>query len=515
MIRTSNCSILHRALQIRQLSSSAATLPRTVASLLHPAQDSAISETQRGTENGPPIVTINGWIRSVRRMKNVSFAHVSDGSTLTALQAVLTKEQSEGLSTGSSVQITGEWKESVKGSTQKRELLAQEVTMLGEADPNTYPLQKKYHTPEFLRTLPHLRPRIPSNSTLLRARSFIVSRLTNFFQTHEFVQCHPPIITSSDCEGAGEVFTVSSNASAPGEKATHFFKTPKYMTVSSQLHLEAFSAALPRVWTLSPTFRAEKSDTARHLSEFYMLEAEVSFIDSLDPLLSFIEDMTKDIVSTLFLSRIGEDVLEATGEETRAELESRWKGLLSARWTRMTYTEAIEKLKAAVDNGEAKFMFPVTWGASLQAEHEKFLAENFGGEGNGGPIFITDYPRKQKPFYMLPSSESMEKGRETVACFDLLLPSVGELVGGSLREHRFDALVASMRQHGLIPAESANVEDEQDLGNLKWYTDLRKWGSVKHGGFGLGFERLLCYLCGVENIREASAFPRWAGRCDC
>lgn len=337
----------------------------------------------------------------------------------------------------------------------------------------------------------------------------MISRLTNFFASREFVQCHPPIITSSDCEGAGEVFTVSSNATAIGEdKSAYFFRSAKYLTVSTQLHLEALAAALPRVWALSPTFRAEKSDTARHLSEFYMLEMETSFINSLDPLLTFVEDMTKDLVSGLSSSHVGAETL-STVDENASEIEQRWKGLLEKEWSRITYTDAVDELQSAVSQGVVKFVFPPTWGAGLQAEHEKFLAQTLGGGGKGGPVFVTDYPRELKPFYMLPSSGEVEEGRETVACFDLLLPAVGELVGGSLREHRYDQLVASMKPLGLVP------EGEDEMGNLRWYVELRKWGSTEHGGFGMGFDRLLCYLSGVENIREAVTFPRWVGRCDC
>ncbi|RPB17821.1 asparaginyl-tRNA synthetase [Morchella conica CCBAS932] len=457
----------------------------------------------------PPVVTVHGWIRSVRRMKNVSFAHIADGSTTVPLQAVLTKEQSEGLATGASVKITGEWKKSISGGKQAKELLAQEVKIIGEADPETYPLQKKYQTAEYLRSLPHLRSRIPGNSNLLQLRSYMISRLTAFFSSHEFVQCHPPIITSSDAEGAGEVFTVSSNAAATNEnKAAHFFRDPKYLTVSSQLHLEALAAALPRVWTLSPTFRAEKSDTARHLSEFYMLEVETSFIDSLEPLLNTVEDMAKDLVRGISNSRVGAETLSSAGEKA-GEIEERWKGLLENEWSRITYTEAVDGLQAAVNRGEVKFVFPPTWGVGLQAEHEKFLAQTLGGGGKGGPVFVTDYPRDLKPFYMLPSRGETQEGRETVACFDLLLPVVGELVGGSLREHRYEELVGAMKKMDLVP------EDEDELGNLRWYAELRKWGSTEHGGFGMGFDRLLCYLAGVDNIRETVTFPRWVGRCDC
>jgi asparaginyl-tRNA synthetase len=296
------------------------------------------------------------------------------------------------------------------------------------------------------------------------------------------------------------VFTVSSNEMNEKGEKEHFFKSPKYLTVSTQLHLEALAAAVPRVWTLSPTFRAERSDTHRHLSEFYMLEAEVSFVETMDPLLDLIEDMIRHLVTGLAGSRVGHEILSQSGD-LKPQLEERWQGLVRPdRWKRLTYTSTIEVLQAAIDKGEKTFQFAPTWGASLQSEHEKYLAELY-----NGPVFVTDYPRDIKPFYMLPSAGD----DRTVACFDLLFPAIGELIGGSLREYRYDELVQSMKAHGLIPADG----DAEQAG-LKWYTDLRKWGTAPHGGFGMGLDRLLCYLTGVENIREVVAFPRWVGRCD-
>lgn len=370
----------------------------------------------------------------------------------------------------------------------------------------TYPLQKKYQTAEFLRTIPHLRARIPANTAALRLRSFVSANLTSYFGENEVVQVYPPIITSSDCEGAGEVFTVSTSSKDKTEDL--FFKTPKYLTVSTQLHLEALAAALPRVWTLSPTFRAEKSDTNRHLSEFYMLEAEISFVETLDPLLEFIENMIRTLVVSLSQSRTGLELLSLPGTEAET-LKQRWESLTTpSRWKRMTYTEAIEFLQAAKAEKRTKFKFPTVWGSALQSEHEKFLAEQF-----NGPVFVTDYPASIKPFYMLPSTPAgVTSHGPTVACFDLLLPAVGELIGGSLREHRHAELLESMKAHGLV---STAGDIDGDRSALDWYQDLRKMGSVPHGGFGLGMERLLCYLGGMENIREASAFPRWVGRCDC
>lgn len=393
--------------------------------------------------------------------------------------------------------------------------------------------------------MPHLRPRLPTQAAVLQLRSWITARVSGFFFEREFVQIHPPVITSSDCEGAGEVFTVSTSPSEGAEmraklgvsppssaltqaqkEQDHFFRTPKYLTVSSQLHLECFTHAIPKVWTLSPTFRAEKSDTNRHLSEFYMLEAEIAFTHSLEDVMTVVEDLTRYIVSGLVDSRVGKEILDLhanrSAEETASDgddspqggrLKARWESLLSPQpWTRMTYTQAIEFLSQAVAAGEAEFVFEPVWGNALQAEHEKYLASKFGGT-NGGPVFVTDYPRTLKPFYMLPSNLD-DPSSNTVACFDLLLPHTGELVGGSLREHRYDELVANMKEFGLVP-EGGLEEHEEDLGNLKWYAELRKWGSVAHGGFGMGYDRLLAYLAGIKDIREVVAFPRWRGRCDC
>lgn len=338
-------------------------------------------------------------------------------------------------------------------------------------------------------------------------------------------------------------------SSAPSSTAKeHFFKSPKYLTVSSQLHLEALAHSIPKVWTLSPTFRAEKSDTNRHLSEFYMLEAEISFTNSLEDVMSLVEALTRDIAMGLMGSRVGHEIInlyqnrsleeKAEGNNIVGGLEERIQSLIRPKpWRRITYTEGISILQDAVEKRTVKFVFEPTWGNALQAEHEKYLAEQYGGDetGAGGPIFVTDYPKQLKPFYMLssnayteeqldtfpatesthesssPSSAPLSEGvnSETVACFDLLLPGVGELAGGSLREHRYDELVSSMVKHGIIPSA-----EESEMGHMKWYADLRKWGSVRHGGFGMGYERLLAFLAGVENVREVVAFPRWAGKCD-
>jgi asparaginyl-tRNA synthetase len=355
--------------------------------------------------------------------------------------------------------------------------------------------------------------------------------VTNYFAEHDFIQCHPPIITSSDCEGAGEVFTVAPEAppsSSPDETSSNqikkqndmFFGSPKYLTVSSQLHLEALAQSVDRVWALSPTFRAEKSDTARHLSEFYMLEAELAFVDDMNVVMDVVENMLRSVALKLQQSVVGQELLEARVRDQDQEstsvshtiLAQRWQGLIAGPWPRATYAAAIQHLKDAVAQGKAEFEYAPGHEDGLQTEHERFLAESL---GRGGPVFITDYPRNIKPFYMAPSNDQTadDPAASTVACFDLLVPEICELVGGSMREHRLAELLKSMDEHGLHQASDSNT-DASD-GSLQWYVDLRRYGSVPHGGFGLGFDRLLCYLAGVPNIRDVVSFPRWHKRCDC
>jgi asparaginyl-tRNA synthetase len=407
------------------------------------------------------------------------------------------------------------------GGKQSHELQVTNVEILGANDAEGNPVQPKYQTPEYLRTIPHLRPRIPANALLLRLRSQVIATITRFFNDEGFVQTHTPIITSSDCEGAGEVFTVSSNAakepgqkSKPGQEALveHFFRSPKYLTVSAQLHLEALAQAVSRVWTLSPTFRAEKSDTPRHLSEFYMLEAEVCFVDDMNSVMDVVEDMLRATASELQSSKLGAElsrsrasaVKEAQEEDHLVDadaLQKRWTGMASQNWPRITYAQAIDKLQQAVSNGQ-QFTFAPTLEDGLQAEHERYLAQIV---GEGKPVFVTDYPIAQKPFYMPPSTLTSNTNgtSQTAACFDLLVPDLCELVGGSMREYRTEALQQAMQSKGVAGS------------GLEWYQDLRKFGSVPHGGFGLGFDRLLCYLSGIGSVRDVVAFPRWYGRCEC
>ncbi|RYN36509.1 hypothetical protein AA0116_g8937 [Alternaria tenuissima] len=447
--------------------------PSNIAELLRPSPQSISAQrTPRDNE----ALTINGYVRTVRKQKRIAFAAIGDGSTLQTVQAVLPPQLAEGLSTGVAVTVTGKWTPS-PGQGQSHELQVNQVQILGEND----------------------------------------------------ATCHPPIITSSDCEGAGEVFTVAPEVPSSSDKSSSnqikkhedmFFGSPKYLTVSSQLHLEALAQSVNKVWTLSPTFRAEKSDTARHLSEFYMLEAELAFVDDANVVMDVVEEMLRSVALKLQESVVGQELLEARARDqdqestsvSHATLAQRWQGLAEGPWPRISYAVAIRHLKDAVAQGKVEFEYAPGHEDGLQTEHERFLAESL---GRGGPIFVTDYPRNIKPFYMAPSNDLTvdESAAPTVACFDLLVPEICELVGGSMREHRLEQLLKSMEEQGLQQA-SDDSTDASD-GSLQWYVDLRRYGSVPHGGFGLGFDRLLCYLAGVPNIRDVVSFPRWHKRCDC
>lgn len=338
-----------------------------------------------------------------------------------------------------------------------------------------------------------------------------MATLTQFFNSRSFVQTHPPVITSSDCEGAGEVFTVASSTKHVREDGIEeeFFRDPKYLTVSTQLHLESLAQAVGNVWTLAPTFRAEQSDTSRHLSEFYMLEAEMSFVNDLDGVMDLAEDMLRDLSSRLYDHAIGQELraqsAASVDRATPEEINERWLRLGEKSWPRLTYTDAIKLLQEK----EQEFEHRPFWGASLHSDHERYIAQVV---GQGKPVFVTHYPRAQKAFYMRATEGQPEKNA-TVDCFDLLVPEYCEIAGGSMREHRLPQLLDSMRRSGLVtpPLEGGT----QSAGSLDWYVDLRRWGCPPHGGFGIGFDRLLGYLAGVQSIRDTVTFPRWYGRCDC
>ncbi|ODH12749.1 asparagine-tRNA ligase [Paracoccidioides brasiliensis] len=504
-------------------------------------------------------IRIQGFVRSVRKQKQFAFAEISDGSTIKSVQAILTPGQAAELSTGTAVDISGIWQPCPAGKKQSHELQVTEVKITGEADPeaSTYPIQKKYHSPDFLRQIPHLRIRTPFNSLLSRFRSECIFQLGQVFRSQpgsNFVQVQPPLITSSDCEGAGEVFTVAPGEKGAGAPAEEFFRSPKYLTVSSQLHLEAYAAELGNVWTLSPTFRAEKSDTPRHLSEFYMLEVEMNFVQNLGSLTDTVETLIRDLTDRLYATPVAEEIFTVKRTEDSGHgdgdqtLRKRWLDIMGGgKWPRITYTKVIELLQNAVNSKTSSFKFSPSWDGGLQLEHEKFIVDEV---GKGSPVFVTDYPRKLKPFYMAPSA-AVERSSssptktdptpsstgETVACFDLLMPEICEVVGGSIREHRLPNLIQNMRKQGLIKqapcadasepsstpylstTESGNrypfLEPNEHLGSLQWYADLRRWGSAPHGGFGLGFDRFLGYLTGVSSLRDVVPFPRHLGRAEC
>ena len=468
------------------------------------------------------------------------------------------------MGTGTLVALIGRWQCCPPGKEQEKELKVEEISIIGPTDAEVcdyldllcghpsryqiklndddlqkYPLQKKSHSTEYLRTIPHLRLRTPLNALLARLRSECDYQLATYFRSRSFIRVQPPIITSSDCEGAGEVFTVTSNAaprvasqglSTLVQDSDIFFRDPKYLTVSSQLHLEAHVNEHPRVWTLSPTFRAERSDTPRHVSEFWMLEAEMR-TESLDDIMDLAEDVIKQLVAKLQSTteareiftlnrRDGIESVEA-GQEIAGLVAKRWSELSGRKWPRITYAEAMSSLKAAVDTNATAFQYRPTWDDGLQLEHEKYIAATF---GQGNPVFISHYPQRLKPFYMLPSNAGALGGsddRPTAACFDLLLPDGCEVVGGSLREHRLDNLNRAMERFGLNQKRTQNTEckDTRHIshkqGNLDWYADLRRYGSVPHGGFGMGFDRLLGYLSGIASIKDVVPWPRYYGRCDC
>lgn len=445
----------------------------------------------------PPVnthLTVNGYVRSVRSLKKVSFIDLSDGSTHQSLMCVLKPEQAANLKTGQSVSLEGKWIES-KGKEQAYEFKTNpeesSVRIIGNV-PESYPLQKKLHSLQYLRTLPTLRWRTTYLSSILRFRSFVDFKLNEFFQSRAFTKVNPPIITSSDCEGAGELFQVESRNLELSKEP--FFGKNAYLTVSTQLHLELLSASLGNVWTLSPVFRAESSDTNRHLSEFWMLEAELSFVEDVSQITKFTEEMIKSILKDLVndTNGVASNLLKSQRrtegfEEVNAQLQERWNNLFNKSWDSITYDKAIQTL---LDSG-VEFKIPVDYKDGLATEHEKWLASHF-----GGPLFVTDYPKEIKPFYMRLNADG-----KTVACFDLIVPDVGEIIGGSLREHDLAKLELEIGKRGMA------------IDELKWYTSLRENGSVPHGGFGLGFERLLCYLTGVENIRDVVPLPRAHEEC--
>jgi asparaginyl-tRNA synthetase len=435
-------------------------------------------------------ITVTGWVRTRRDTGSFSFVEVSDGSSLSNLQVIaddkLENYNSEikNLATGASVIVRGELKESpAKG--QAVELHAAMLEVVGGADPETYPLQKKRHSFEFLRELSHLRPRTNALGAVGRVRSRLSYAVHNFFHERDFIQVHTPIITTSDCEGAGEMFQV--RAGEQKGKGEPFFGKEAGLTVSGQLQAEVYALALGDVYTFGPTFRAENSNTSRHLAEFWMLEPEMAFCD-LKGNMQLAEEMLKYLLEDA-LQNCQED-MQLFDKFIEKGLLKKLRGVVEQDFVHLSYSEAIERLQKS----KKKFDYSVEWGLDMQSEHERYLSE----EVFKCPLIVTDYPASIKPFYMRVNDD-----QKTVAAMDVLVPGIGEIIGGSQREERFDVLKSRMVEAGI------------ELSEYEWYLDLRRYGSAPHAGFGLGFERLVQFVTGMANIREVIPFPRTPGSAPC
>lgn len=437
-----------------------------------------------------PNLTVQGWVRTRRDSKTCAFIEVNDGSSLRGLQVVADNALPcaslyPKILTGASIRATGDLVAS-PGGKQSFELLAKDIEIIGESDP-AYPLQKKGHTPEFLREIAHLRPRTNLLGSVFRVRSRMAHAIHTFFQERGFFYIHTPIITASDCEGAGEMFRVTTlPAGGMAKTEEDFFGKPAYLTVSGQLQGEVFACALGKIYTFGPTFRAENSNTARHAAEFWMIEPEMAFHD-LEADMTLAEEHIKYLLRALF-DTCGEE-LEFFNKFVDHGLLARLQQTLDRPFQRVTYTDAVALL---LKSGR-KFEFPVEWGHNLQSEHERFLAE----EHFQSPVTVFNYPRSLKPFYMRQNDDG-----KTVAAMDVLVPGIGEIIGGSQREERLAQLEEAMEQQGLNPDA------------YRWYADLRRYGTVPHSGFGLGFERFLMFATGVGNIRDVIPFARTPGHAE-
>ena len=452
----------------------------------HAMQRTLIIEALAATAPQPSI-TICGWIRTRRDAKEFSFVELNDGSCLGNMQCIVdagttAHQQLADAATGAAVSITGELVAS-PGKGQQWEIRAHSVTVFGLADPETFPLQKKRHSDEFLRTIAHLRSRTNKYGAAFRIRSEAGQAVHQFFQGRRFSWVHTPVLTGADCEGAGEMFRVTSLEPGNKDMAADFFGRQCNLTVSGQLEAEALAMGLGRVYTFGPTFRAENSNTPRHAAEFWMIEPEMAFCDLAGDM-EVAEAMVKYIIRTV-MERCP-DELKFFNSFVDKGLIDRLNNVANSDFARITYTEAVEILK----NSGAQFEYPVEWGVDLQTEHERYLTEQVYKK----PVFVTDYPKDIKAFYMRLNDDG-----KTVAAADLLVPGVGEIIGGSQREERLEVLESRIKEMGM------RVED------YDWYLDLRKYGGVKHAGYGLGFERMVMYVTGMANIRDVLPFPRTTG----
>ena len=446
-------------------------------------------------------ILLQGWVRTKRDAKKFSFIELNDGSSLKGLQIIVDASlpdyaQITRAQTGASIEVNGQLVAS-QGGGQKWEVVATRFTVVGEAE-SDYPLQKKGHSLEFLREIAHLRPRSNLFGAVFRVRSRLAYAIHQFFQERKFCYVHTPLITASDCEGAGEMFRVSTldpktpplTPEGDVDYTKDFFEKSTYLTVSGQLEGEIFASALSNIYTFGPTFRAENSNTSRHAAEFWMIEPEVAFCNlqgNMDLAEDFVKYLVRDIKTHCA------DDLEFFGKFVDKELLTRLDFVLEKPFVRCSYTEAI----SIIEQSDKKWENPVKWGDNLQSEHERYLTE----EHYKCPVTIHDYPRSLKPFYMR-VNEVDSPDRETVAAMDLLVPGIGEIIGGSQREERLDVLRENMANHEL---------NEKDYW---WYVDLRRYGSVPHSGFGLGFERMLMFVTGVANIRDVIPFARTPGNAE-
>jgi len=435
-------------------------------------------------------ISVSGWVRTVRDQKSFSFIEINDGSTLANLQIVAESalpgyaDLLPQLTTGASISVSGRLVES-PGKNQALELKAETIRILGLCDATRYPLQKKRHSFEFLRTIAHLRPRTNTQGAVLRVRSALAFATHLFFHQRGFFYVHTPILTGSDCEGGGEMFRVTT-LDKFDDPLKDFFGKPAYLTVSGQLEGEILATALSDVYTFGPTFRAENSNTSRHLAEFWMIEPEMAFAD-LQTNMECAESYLKFCIR--YVLEFCKEDLEFFDKFIEKGLIERLQHVASSPFAHIPYTKAVEILKTA----PKQFEFPVEWGSDLQSEHERYLAEEYCKK----PVIVTDYPAQIKAFYMRANPDG-----KTVAAMDMLVPKIGEIIGGSQREERLDALERKIAEFGL------KKED------YWWYLELREYGTVPHAGFGLGFERLVLFTTGMENIRDVIPFPRYPGHAE-
>ncbi|EGC36702.1 hypothetical protein DICPUDRAFT_150804 [Dictyostelium purpureum] len=430
------------------------------------------------------IHKVKGWVRNIRIQKNVSFIEVNDGSSVQGLQIVGDKDTFSNIKHGSAVEAEGNLMKG-EGKNPQVEMQLKNIKLIGDC-PNEFPLQPKHHTFEFLREIAHLRSRGNTAGALFRMRNESTQLIHQYFNKNGFINVHTPIITASDCEGGGEQFQVVSTLDNKSNKQPHFFGEPAYLTVSGQLEAEIFASSHSRVYTFGPTFRAEKSNTPRHLSEFWMIEPEIAFID-LNDNLDIAEDFLKYVINNLLINC--KDDIEFFNKRIDTGLIERLKKTVDNKFIRLEYKDAINLLKESKEITQNS----IEMGDDLQREHEKYITQHFGNV----PVFIINWPKSIKPFYM----RQDDSNPNVVSNMDLLVPEVGELIGGSIREERYDILLKNIQDLGM------------DQKTYEWYLDLRKYGSVPHGGFGLGFERFLQYVTGLQNIRDVIPIPRYQNYC--